>query len=80
MRSKVGSVSKSRLTARVLNRVAARTEVLSLRALHIIQTEMGPDAKVSTDATGQIQLLAYQAALMEEQLADIKEIKDKLEV
>lgn len=80
MMDKVGSASKSRLGARVLDRVTARAEVLSLRALLAVRVDLGKGVKISADAIGQIQLLAYQAALMEEQVADIKEIKDKLEV
>jgi len=76
MANMIGSESKSRLTERVLDRIEIRTSAIFAQAMTTLLDEMGPDAKVSSDAYQQTYLLAWQVALMEEQVADIKTIRD----
>lgn len=75
----VGSESGSRLTERVLGRIEARAAMLNTEAMQKILGEIDPNAKVSPGDFGCMWLLSYQAALMEEQVADNKTIRDAQE-
>lgn len=76
----VGSTSKSRLTEKTLGRIEARAAEINTQAMVKMLDEMGHDTKVSAGDFGRMWLLAYQAALLEEQVADIKTIKNTKEV
>jgi len=76
MANMIGSESKSRLTERVLDRIEIRASAIFVYTQEMVLDEMGPDTKVSSDAYQQTYLLAWQVALKEEQVADIKTIRD----
>lgn len=80
MEDMVGSTSKSRLTKKSLDRIEIRTSQILTEAMMKTLDEMGPDAKVPSGDYGNMYLLARQTALLEEQVVDIKVIKERMEV
>jgi len=74
MANRTGTESKSRLTKRTLNRIEARACEIDAEAMQKILGEIG-GAKISAGDIGHMWLQSYQIALVEELVADVKDIR-----